>query len=127
MCFNNFAFLGVAMEPICLLLLVISKVISAGAQFNGYNCDANYHSRFPGKNTTTSFHEFLFLSFDKLLSGTCSVFYWSKMITFPSLYFQAVYCMNFYNFPPVKKLGLWCIQELYNGNHLLLANGFKKE
>ncbi|KAK6486103.1 zona pellucida-like domain-containing protein 1 [Huso huso] len=47
--------LGVAMEPICLLLLVISKVISAGAQFNGYNCDANYHSRFPAERDISVF------------------------------------------------------------------------
>lgn len=26
-----------------------SKALSVGAQFNGYNCDANFHSRFPGK------------------------------------------------------------------------------
>ncbi|MGH0182281.1 UNVERIFIED_CONTAM: hypothetical protein FKN15_026008, partial [Acipenser sinensis] len=45
----------VAMEPICLLLLVISKVISAGAQFNGYNCDANYHSRFPAERDISVF------------------------------------------------------------------------
>ncbi|XP_058884175.1 zona pellucida-like domain-containing protein 1 isoform X2 [Acipenser ruthenus] len=43
------------MEPICLLLLVISKVISAGAQFNGYNCDANYHSRFPAERDISVF------------------------------------------------------------------------
>lgn len=43
------------MELICLLLLVISKVISAGAQFNGYNCDANYHSRFPAERDISVF------------------------------------------------------------------------
>ncbi|MBN3288497.1 ZPLD1 protein, partial [Polyodon spathula] len=43
------------MEPVCLLLLLISKVISAGAQFNGYNCDANYHSRFPAERDISVF------------------------------------------------------------------------
>ncbi|XP_039600359.1 zona pellucida-like domain-containing protein 1a [Polypterus senegalus] len=36
------------MEQICFLLL-ISKILLAGAQFNGYNCDATYHSRFPAE------------------------------------------------------------------------------
>lgn len=37
------------MEHIYLILLLFSKAFSAGAQFNGYNCDANFHSRFPGE------------------------------------------------------------------------------
>ncbi|XP_078122193.1 zona pellucida-like domain-containing protein 1a isoform X2 [Sander vitreus] len=37
------------MEHIFLILLVFSKVLSLGAQFNGYNCDANFHSRFPAE------------------------------------------------------------------------------
>ncbi|CDQ77229.1 unnamed protein product, partial [Oncorhynchus mykiss] len=37
------------MEQICLILLLISKALSVGAQFNGYNCDANFHSRFPAE------------------------------------------------------------------------------
>ncbi|XP_066556364.1 zona pellucida-like domain-containing protein 1a [Amia ocellicauda] len=37
------------MEQICLLLLLISNALSVGAQFNGFNCDANYHSRFPAE------------------------------------------------------------------------------
>lgn len=41
--------LGFAMEQIWLLLLLTIKVLSVTAQFNGYNCDANLHSRFPGK------------------------------------------------------------------------------
>ncbi len=47
------------MEHIFLILLLFSKVLSAGAQFNGYNCDANFHSRFPGeelKETDTDSH-----------------------------------------------------------------------
>lgn len=41
--------LGAEMEQIVSILLLLSKVLSAGAQFNGYNCDGNFHSRFPGK------------------------------------------------------------------------------
>lgn len=37
------------MEHMLLIFLLFSKVLSVGAQFNGYNCDANFHSRFPGK------------------------------------------------------------------------------
>ncbi|KAK5918763.1 hypothetical protein CgunFtcFv8_003498 [Champsocephalus gunnari] len=37
------------MEHIFLILLLFSKALSAGAQFNGYNCDANFHSRFPAE------------------------------------------------------------------------------
>uniref|UniRef100_A0A8C9F1E3 Zona pellucida-like domain-containing protein 1 n=1 Tax=Pavo cristatus TaxID=9049 RepID=A0A8C9F1E3_PAVCR len=36
------------MEQVWLLLLLTIKVLSVTAQFNGYNCDANLHSRFPG-------------------------------------------------------------------------------
>lgn len=37
------------MEQVWLLLLLTIKVLPVTAQFNGYNCDANLHSRFPGK------------------------------------------------------------------------------
>ncbi|XP_076130805.1 zona pellucida-like domain-containing protein 1a isoform X2 [Alosa pseudoharengus] len=37
------------MERICLSLLLISKALSVTAQFNGFNCDANFHSRFPAE------------------------------------------------------------------------------
>ncbi|XP_014070400.1 zona pellucida-like domain-containing protein 1 [Salmo salar] len=37
------------MERICLILLLMSRTTSVLAQFNGYNCDANYHSRFPAE------------------------------------------------------------------------------
>nr|XP_006627845.1 PREDICTED: zona pellucida-like domain-containing protein 1 [Lepisosteus oculatus] len=37
------------MEQICLVILLIGKALSVGAQFNGYNCDANHHSRFPAE------------------------------------------------------------------------------
>lgn len=40
---------GAEMERICLGLLLMSKALSVIAQFNGFNCDANFHSRFPGK------------------------------------------------------------------------------
>ncbi|XP_065596933.1 zona pellucida-like domain-containing protein 1 [Cyrtonyx montezumae] len=36
-----------AMEQVWLLLLLTIKVLLVTAQFNGYNCDANLHSRFP--------------------------------------------------------------------------------
>ncbi|CAF98578.1 unnamed protein product [Tetraodon nigroviridis] len=37
------------MENIVLILLLFSKASSLAAQFNGYNCDANFHSRFPAE------------------------------------------------------------------------------
>ncbi|XP_070799874.1 zona pellucida-like domain-containing protein 1 [Pituophis catenifer annectens] len=37
------------MERIWLLLLLSVKLLSVTAQFNGYNCDANLHSRFPAE------------------------------------------------------------------------------
>ncbi|TMS14613.1 Zona pellucida-like domain-containing protein 1 [Larimichthys crocea] len=37
------------MEHILLILLLFIKALSVGAQFNGYNCDANFHSRFPAE------------------------------------------------------------------------------
>lgn len=40
------------MENIVLILLLFSKASSLAAQFNGYNCDANFHSRFPGETMT---------------------------------------------------------------------------
>ncbi|KAF3692660.1 Zona pellucida-like domain-containing protein 1 [Channa argus] len=33
----------------CLIFLLMSEAVSVSTQFNGYNCDANYHSRFPGE------------------------------------------------------------------------------
>ena len=42
------------MENTFLILLLFSKGLSVGTQFNGYNCDANAHSRFPGKELTHS-------------------------------------------------------------------------
>ena len=40
---------GAEMEHIFLIILLFFKALSVGAQFNGYNCDANFHSRFPGE------------------------------------------------------------------------------
>ncbi|KAM9441575.1 zona pellucida-like domain-containing protein 1 [Salvelinus alpinus] len=37
------------MECLCLILLLMGRTTSVLAQFNGYNCDANYHSRFPAE------------------------------------------------------------------------------
>ncbi|XP_023383072.1 zona pellucida-like domain-containing protein 1 [Pteropus vampyrus] len=37
------------MERIWLLLLLTIRVLPGSAQFNGYNCDANLHSRFPAE------------------------------------------------------------------------------
>lgn len=48
------SFSGAEMEHIFLILLLFGKALSVGAQFNGYNCDGNFHSRFPGENTTTT-------------------------------------------------------------------------
>lgn len=40
------------MENIVLIILLFGKASSVAAQFNGYNCDGNFHSRFPGENMT---------------------------------------------------------------------------
>ncbi|KAK2823461.1 hypothetical protein Q7C36_020061 [Tachysurus vachellii] len=37
------------MEHIGLILFLLSKLLIIRAQFNGYNCDANFHSRFPAE------------------------------------------------------------------------------
>ncbi|XP_046892074.1 zona pellucida-like domain-containing protein 1 [Hypomesus transpacificus] len=37
------------MERVYVILLVIFRMSSVSTQFNGYNCDANYHSRFPAE------------------------------------------------------------------------------
>ncbi|XP_078089061.1 zona pellucida-like domain-containing protein 1a isoform X2 [Mustelus asterias] len=37
------------MKQFSFLLLLAVKIHSADGQFNGYNCDANLHSRFPGE------------------------------------------------------------------------------
>nr|XP_020478059.1 zona pellucida-like domain-containing protein 1 [Monopterus albus] len=37
------------MTQMCFIILLMSKAASISAQFNGYNCDATYHSRFPGE------------------------------------------------------------------------------
>ncbi|XP_076002614.1 zona pellucida-like domain-containing protein 1 isoform X2 [Genypterus blacodes] len=37
------------MTPMCFVFLLMSQSASVFAQFNGYNCDANHHSRFPGE------------------------------------------------------------------------------
>ncbi|OCT92351.1 hypothetical protein XELAEV_18015408mg [Xenopus laevis] len=41
------------MEPIWLLLLLAIFTVSVSTQFNGYNCDANQHSRFPAERDIT--------------------------------------------------------------------------
>lgn len=41
---------GAEMTRVCLIVLLMSNAASVSTQFNGYNCDANYHSRFPGEN-----------------------------------------------------------------------------
>ncbi|NXJ14620.1 ZPLD1 protein, partial [Odontophorus gujanensis] len=43
------------MEQVWLLLLLTIKVLSVTAQFNGYNCDANLHSRFPAERDINVF------------------------------------------------------------------------
>uniref|UniRef100_A0A3B1IJS2 Zona pellucida-like domain-containing protein 1 n=1 Tax=Astyanax mexicanus TaxID=7994 RepID=A0A3B1IJS2_ASTMX len=40
---------GADMERICLILLLLYKLLIVKAQFNGFNCDANFHSRFPAE------------------------------------------------------------------------------
>ncbi|XP_071390893.1 zona pellucida-like domain-containing protein 1 [Centroberyx affinis] len=40
---------GAEMKRMYLIFLLMSETTSVFAQFNGYNCDANYHSRFPGE------------------------------------------------------------------------------
>jgi len=47
--FNCCSVSGAEMELMFLIFLIFSETLSVGAQFNGYNCDANLHSRFPGE------------------------------------------------------------------------------
>uniref|UniRef100_A0A8C1TBY8 Zona pellucida-like domain-containing protein 1 n=1 Tax=Cyprinus carpio TaxID=7962 RepID=A0A8C1TBY8_CYPCA len=37
------------MERLCVILLLACKTFIVDAQFNGFNCDANFHSRFPAE------------------------------------------------------------------------------
>ncbi|XP_026116689.1 zona pellucida-like domain-containing protein 1 isoform X1 [Carassius auratus] len=37
------------MERLCVILLLAWKTFIVDAQFNGFNCDANFHSRFPAE------------------------------------------------------------------------------
>ncbi|XP_005937976.3 zona pellucida-like domain-containing protein 1 [Maylandia zebra] len=41
--------LGAEMTRMGFIFLLLSNAASVSTQFNGYNCDANYHSRFPGE------------------------------------------------------------------------------
>lgn len=54
------------MEHMLLIVLLVSKALSAGAQFNGYNCDGNFHSRFPGEESTHSHNVFFVCLFSEL-------------------------------------------------------------
>ncbi|KAM7412941.1 hypothetical protein PAMA_020366 [Pampus argenteus] len=40
---------GAEMTRMCVIFLLMSNTASVSTQFNGYNCDANYHSRFPAE------------------------------------------------------------------------------
>uniref|UniRef100_A0A3Q1BKC1 ZP domain-containing protein n=1 Tax=Amphiprion ocellaris TaxID=80972 RepID=A0A3Q1BKC1_AMPOC len=40
---------GAEMTRMCFIFLLMSNAASVYTQFNGYNCDTNYHSRFPGE------------------------------------------------------------------------------
>lgn len=37
------------MMQLCFMFLLMKNLASVLSQFNGYNCDTNYHSRFPGE------------------------------------------------------------------------------
>ncbi|KAM9789035.1 zona pellucida-like domain-containing protein 1 [Neosynchiropus ocellatus] len=41
--------MGAKMECMVWIIVVFGEFLSVGAQFNGYNCDSNFHSRFPGE------------------------------------------------------------------------------
>lgn len=58
------------MDHIHLILLLLSKAVSAGAQFNGYNCDSNFHSRFPGEKTTTIYTLLYLTELQGKINGT---------------------------------------------------------
>lgn len=42
---------GVQMAPMGFIFLLVGNTVAVSTQFNGYNCDANHHSRFPGEKT----------------------------------------------------------------------------
>ncbi|XP_055370104.1 LOW QUALITY PROTEIN: zona pellucida-like domain-containing protein 1 [Betta splendens] len=48
-CSGKKPFSGAEMTRMCFIFLLMSKAASVSTQFNGYNCDAAYHSRFPGE------------------------------------------------------------------------------
>lgn len=43
---------GGRLLQVCLVLLLVMNAASVSSQFNGYNCDANFHSRYPGEMDT---------------------------------------------------------------------------
>lgn len=58
----SLCFPGVEMEWICVPLVLFCGIHLAFTQFNGFNCDPNYHSRFPGKKSQINNNAFLFKS-----------------------------------------------------------------
>ncbi|XP_037313206.1 zona pellucida-like domain-containing protein 1 isoform X2 [Pungitius pungitius] len=40
---------GAEMTQLCFFFLLMNNAALVSTQFNGYNCDASYHSRFPGE------------------------------------------------------------------------------
>lgn len=57
---NSGSVSGAEMEHLLLILLLFIKALSVGAQFNGYNCDTNFHSRFPGEKLYDTHSHFMF-------------------------------------------------------------------
>lgn len=47
--FDFYCVTGTEMEHIFWIFFIFCQIFSVGAQFNGYNCDSNFHSRFPGE------------------------------------------------------------------------------
>lgn len=54
---------GAEMTQACFIFLLMSNAASVSTQFNGFNCDANFHSRFPGENHSI----FLFLNMEHMM------------------------------------------------------------
>lgn len=72
---NSGSVAGAEMEYVLLSLLLFIKALSVGAQFNGYNCDTNFHSRFPGEELKDShllfLNYFMEMRYKNLFKGRC--------------------------------------------------------
>lgn len=83
--FDFYCVAGTEMEHMFWIFLIFCQIFSVGAQFNGYNCDSNFHSRFPGEKLEGKKEMFIFafIEMTKLLKGNhCSVYFLKKLFLY---------------------------------------------